>query len=105
MNEANKLYWQAKKYNEQLHQLALDFYYECLRGFEEDAAEGSFSTILYKYDIPESLYFDFDKLVVPLFRKEGFIVEEYIGPRYGYSNDDEGWKISWDLKGENIQYE
>ena len=105
MNEANKLYWQAKKYNEQLHQLGLDFYYECLRDFEEDAAEGSFSTILYKYDFPESLYFDFDKLVVPLFRKEGFIVEEYIGPRYGYSNDDEGWKISWDLKGENIQYE
>lgn len=105
MNEANKLYWQAKKYNEQLHQLALDFYHECLQSFKEDAAEGSFSTILYRHDIPESLYFDFDKLVVPLFRKEGFIVEEYIGPRYGYSNDDDGWKISWDLKGENIQYE
>ena len=105
MNEANKLYWQAKKYKEQLHQLALDFYYECLRDFEEYAAEGSFSTILYNDDIPDSLQFNFDELVVPLFRKEGFIVKGYIGPRYGYSNDDDGWEISWDLKGENIQYE
>lgn len=103
MNEANKLYWEVKKYKEQLHQLALDFYHECLRGFEKDAAKGSFSTILYYNDIPKSLQFNFDELVFPLFLEGGFKVEKYIAPRYGY--EDDGWEISWDLKGENIQCE
>ena len=75
------------------------------RAVQKYAAEGSFSTILYNDDIPESLQFNFDELVVPLFREEGFIVKEYIESRYGYSNRDDGWEISWDLKGENIQYE
>ena len=35
--------------------------------------------------------------------KEGFKVEEYISPRYGY--EDDGWKISWDLKEGEVQYE
>ena len=54
-------------------------------------------------NVPESILLDFDELVLPLFLEEGFKVEEYIAPRYGY--EDDGWRISWDLKEGEVQYE
>ena len=103
MNKANQFYWQAKSYKQKQQDIAQDFVKECLEEFEKDAAEGSFSATIYRDNVPESILFDFDELVIPLFLEEGFKVEEYIAPRYGY--EDNGWRISWDLKKENIQYE
>lgn len=98
MNKAKQLYWQAKNYKQKQQDIACDFVKECLKEFEENAAEGCFSATIYRDNVPDSILFDFDELVLPLFLKEGFKVEEYIAPRYGYKDD--GWRISWDLKEE-----
>jgi hypothetical protein len=105
MNKANHFYWQAKSYKQKQQDIAHDFVKECLEEFEEDAAGGCFSATIYRNNVPKSILFDFDELVIPLFLEEGFKVEEYISPRYGYNSSDDGWTISWDLKKENIQYE
>lgn len=102
MNKANQLYWQAKSYKQKQQNIARDFVKECLKEFEKKAAEGRFSATICRDSIPESILLDFDELVLPLFLEEGFKVEEYIAPCYGY--EDDGWKISWDLKEEEIQY-
>ena len=98
MNKANQLYWQAKGYKQKQQDIAHDFVKECLEEFEKDAAEGCFSAIIYGNKVPESILFDFEELVIPLFLEEGFKVEEYNSPRYGYNSDNDGWTISWDLR-------
>ena len=70
---------------------------------KEDAAKGYFSVILYRDNVPKAIVCDFDELVLPLFLEEGFKVEEYTAPRYGY--EDDGWRISWDLKEGEVQYD
>lgn len=105
MNKANQFYWQAKSYKQKQQDIAQDFVKECLEEFEKDATEGCFSAIIYRDNVPESILFDFDELVIPLFLEEGFKVEEYIAPRYGYDFGNDDWTISWNLKEENIQYE
>ena len=105
MNNANQFYWRAKSYKQEQQNIAHDFVKECLEEFEKDAAEGYFSGTIDRDNVPESILFDFDELVIPLFLEEGFKVEEYTSPRYGYGSDNDGWTISWDLKKENIQYE
>ena len=103
MNKANQFYWQAKGYKQKQQDIACDFVSECLEEFEKEATEGCFSAIIYRDNVPESILFDFDELVTPLFEKEGFKVEEYISSRYDYKDD--GWIISWDLKEGEVQYE
>lgn len=98
MNKANQLYWQANSYKQKQQDIAYNFVKECLKEFEKNAAEGCFSATIYRDNVPESILFDFEELVLPLFLEEGFKVEEYIAPRYGY--EDDGWRISWDLKEE-----
>ena len=105
MNKANHFYWLAKSYEQKQQNIAHDFVKECLEEFEKNAAEGCFSATIYRNNVPESILFDFDELVTPLFLEEGFKVEEYASPRYGYDFDNNGWTISWDLKKENIQHE
>ena len=103
MNKANQLYWQAKGYKQKQQDIACDFVRECLEEYEKDAAEGCFSAIIYRDNVPETILLDFDELVLPLFLEEGYKVEEYIAPRYSY--EDDGWRISWDLKEGEVQYE
>ena len=103
MNKANQLYWQAKGYKQRQQDIACDFVRECLEEFEKDAAGGCFSATIYRDNVPDSILFDFEELVLPLFLEEGFKVEEYIAPRYGY--EDDGWRISWNLKEGEVQYE
>lgn len=105
MNKANQFYWQAKQYKQKQQDIACDFVRECLEEFEKDAAEGCFSATIYRDNVPEAIVDNFDELVLPLFWKEGFKVEEYISSSFGYGYDDDGWKISWDLKEEEVQYE
>ena len=104
MNKANQFYWKAKNYKQKQQDITCDFVKECLKEYEKDAAEGCFSAIIYRDNVPETIVDDFDELVLPLFLREGFKVEEYISPNYGYSCDD-GWRISWDLKEGEVQYE
>lgn len=104
MNKANQLYWQAKSYKQKQQDIACDFVKECLEEFEKVATEGHFSTIIYPSNVPKSILLEFDELVLPFFSQEGFKVEEYND--YTYSGcGSNGWKISWNLKGEEIQYE
>lgn len=104
MNKANQFYWQAKGYKQKQQDIACDFVRECLEEFEKDAAEGCFSATIYRDNVPESILLDFDGLVLPLFLEEGFKVEDYISPNYEFNYDD-GWRISWDLKEGEVQYE
>lgn len=104
MNKANQFYWQAKSYKQKQQDIACDFVSECLEEFEKDATEGCFSAIIYNDNIPKAIKDDFDKLVIPLFEEEGFKVEEYVSPVYRPIYDD-GWRISWDLKEGEVQYE
>ena len=97
MNKANQFYWQAKSYKQKQQDIAQDFVKECLEEFEKDAAQGCFSATIYRNNVPESILYDFDELVIPLFLEEGFKVEEYVSPRYGYNSEDDGWTISWNL--------
>ena len=102
MNKANQFYWLAKSYEQKQQNIAHDFVKECLEEFEKNAAEGCFSATICRNNVPESILFDFEELVIPLFLEEGFKVEEYASPHYGYGD---GWTISWNLKKENIQHE
>lgn len=99
MKEAHRLYYLAHARQTELNDLALQFYQECIRDFEEYAKEGNFCSTLYDDDIPDDLQEDFEELVVPLFKEEGFEVkfeEDYW--RYS-SASNERWTISW-KKGE-----
>ena len=105
MNKANQFYWQAKGYKQKQQDIACDFVKECLEEFEKDETEGCFSEAIYRDNVPKSILFNFDELVTPLFLEEGFKVEEYASPRYGYDFDNDGWTISWNLKEGEVQYE
>ena len=104
MNKANQLYWQAKGAREQKRNLATDFVAECIKDFEQEAEEGYFSSRLYMDNVPDNLYDVFEDLVIPLFEEEGFTVsyedENNFGPGPSYH-----WRISWDLKEGEVQYE
>ena len=102
MKEAHRLYYLAQARQAELKDLALDFYRECVKDFEEEAKEGSFVFILYNDNIPDDIQEDFEELVIPLFKEENFRIERYYSP---FFTSCDGWKISWALKGENIQYE
>ena len=97
MKEAHRLYYLAQARQAELKDLALDFYRECIRDFEKEAKEGNFSSTLYMDELPNGLQEDFEELVLPLFRDEGFEV--------AFENDlwscssTERWIISW-KKGE-----
>ena len=99
MKEAHRLYYLAQVRQTELNDLALQFYRECIRDFEEDAKRGNFCSPLYSDNIPDELQEDFEELVVPLFKEEGFEVkfeEDY----WGYSSaPSEKCTISW-KKGE-----
>lgn len=98
MKEAHRLYYLAQARQAELKDLALDFYRECVRDFEKDAKEGYFVSNLYSDDIPDDLQEDFEELVIPLFKDEGFIVKHETDTwSYGCSRDR--WTVSW-KKGE-----
>ena len=96
MKEAHRLYYLAQARQAELKDLAFDFYRECIRDFEEEAKEGSFVSILYNDDIPDSIQENFEELVIPLFEEENFRVEGYYNPNF---TSCDGWRISWE-KGE-----
>lgn len=98
MKEAHRLYYLAQARQAELKDLALDFYRECIRDFEEDAKEGCFVSTLYEDDIPNDLQEDFEALVVPLFQDEGFEVKYEEDSPYSYGLNKR-WVISW-KKGE-----
>ena len=102
MNKANQFYWQAKGYKQKQQDIACDFVSECLEEFEKDAAKGCFSAIIYRNNIPESIIYNFEELVAPLFEEEGFKVKEYCSRNF---TSCDGWEISWSLKEGEVQYE
>ena len=98
MKEAHRLYYLAQARQAELKDLALDFYRECIKDFEKDAKEGYFVSTLYSNDIPDELQEDFDELVIPLFKDEGFVVE-HEEDLWSYGSLNERWVITW-KKGE-----
>ena len=98
MKEAHRLYYLAQARQAELKDLALDFYRECIRDFEEEAKEGNFVSILYNDDIPDSIQENFEELVIPLFKDEGFVVE-HEEDSWSYGSLNERWIITW-KKGE-----
>lgn len=95
MKKAQEFYAMAKGREAELQDLALDFYQEYIRYFEEEAKEGSFYGMIYGSDIPEELQDVFDELVIPLFEDEGFTAtEKESSPFLGEWCID--WKISWE---------
>lgn len=104
MNKANQFYWQAKGYRKRLQELAVEFYNECIENFEKNyAKEGCFSVMLDLDKVPDTLRYDFEDFVIPLFEAEGFKVEKHSLPSYGFGCEHDGWEISWDLKEEEIK--
>ena len=98
MKEAHRLYYLAQARQVELKDLALDFYRECIKEFEEDAKEGRFCSALDINDIPDSIQEDFEELVIPLFKDEGFVVE-YEEDFWSYGTSNRRWIITW-KKGE-----
>lgn len=98
MKEAHRLYYLAQARQTELKDLALDFYRECIRKFEKDAKEGYFISNLYSNDIPDELQEDFEELVIPLFKDEGFVIE-HEEDFWSYGTSTERWIITW-KKGE-----
>lgn len=82
MKKAQELYHMARKTEIELQDLALDFYREYIRYFEEEAEEGSFYGRIYKNDIPEKLLNVFEELVLPLFEAEDFTITKKEAPPY-----------------------
>ena len=98
MKEAHRLYYLAQARQAELKDLALDFYRECVKEFEEDAIEGRFCSVLDNNDIPNSIQEVFEELIIPLFKDEGFVVE-HEEDFWSYGSSNERWIISW-KKGE-----
>lgn len=99
MKEAHRLYYLAQARQTELKDLALDFYRECIKNFEEEAKEGRFCFVLDNNDIPDSIHQeDFEKLVIPLFKDEGFEVE-FEQDLWSYGTSHGRWIITW-KKGE-----